>query len=117
MGERFRNMVETSGRVISTWENGDVALGTLLHAADISNSCKPLAIAVQWAGLVLEEFFMQGDIERESRLPISPLCDRTTVSKEGSQIGFASFIVRPLYEALRPIIDVQRALENLAATE
>lgn len=115
--EKFRSTVEASGAGVSRWENSELALEVMLHAADISNACKPLPLAVRWADLVLTEFFQQGDCERELHQPISPLCDRTTVSKEGSQIGFINFIVRPLFEALSAACEVQEALENLAATE
>lgn len=37
--------------------------------------------------LLLEEFFRQGDMERDLGLPFSPLCDRTTTLVAESQIG------------------------------
>ena len=58
----------------------------LMHAADISNPTKKRDFAVQWAEAALEEFFAQGDLEKDLLLPISPLCDRRTVKKPDSQM-------------------------------
>ena len=35
----------------------------------------------------MEEFFRQGDLERESNLDIGPLCDRHNVTIEKSQVS------------------------------
>ena len=45
-----------------------------------------------------------GDKEKELGLPISPLCDRDTVKKVDSQIGFLKFVVRPTYLLLGAIL-------------
>jgi hypothetical protein len=91
-------------------------LSTILHAADISNPCKPRPIMVGWTERVLTEFWAQGDEEKSLGFDISPLCDREsgvrTVPK--SQIGFVSFVVLPMYKALTKIIpEVDEALQLL----
>jgi hypothetical protein len=35
----------------------------------------------------MEEFFQQGDREREQNLDISPMCDRHSATIEKSQVG------------------------------
>lgn len=45
-----------------------------------------------------------GDAEKELRLPISPGCDRNTVKKPDSQIGFLKFVIRPTYLLLGEIL-------------
>lgn len=63
-------------------------------------------------------FLSAGDAEKELGLPISPGCDRNTVKKPDSQIGFLKFVIRPTYlllgeilprvkEEVMPIIDKQ----------
>lgn len=42
--------------------------------------------------LLLEEFFRQGDKERELGLPFSPLCDRNNTLVAESQIGNLIYI-------------------------
>jgi cAMP-specific phosphodiesterase 4 len=40
----------------------------------------------QWCGRIMEEFFQQGDKEREGGLDISPMCDRFNATIEKSQV-------------------------------
>ncbi|KAL7528319.1 hypothetical protein ACHAWF_002518 [Thalassiosira exigua] len=82
----------------------DMINGFILHAADISGSAKSERLVVYWADSVLEEFFAQGDKEKEMNLPISPLCDRETVTRHDSQIGFVTHMVRPTFELLAKLI-------------
>ena len=76
----------------------------LLHAADISNPTKPQKICVRWAHNALNEFFAQGEKEKELSLPVSPLCDKQTTKTADSQIGFLQFVVRPAYVLLGDIV-------------
>ena len=63
------------------------------------------------------ELFSQGDQERAAGQPISPLCDRTTTSRAGSQVNFVEFVVAPLYSLLCRIFpDVGELMENCTAT-
>ena len=48
----------------------------LLHVSDVSNPTRPGVIARKWAYAVQEEFFRQGDKEKELQLPTSPFMDR-----------------------------------------
>jgi hypothetical protein len=70
-------------------------LNILIHAADISNPTKPFHIYSKWADKVMNEFWNQGDKERDLKLPISFLCDRFTVKLPGAQIGFMDNLVLP----------------------
>ena len=45
-------------------------------------------------------FFQKGDHEKLNGLPLSPLMDRDKVSKPSSQVGFISFVLLPLAQAL-----------------
>jgi len=67
----------------------------LLHLCDISNPMKPWDLCRIWAFKIVEEFFMQGDKEKELGITIQPLNDRDKVSKPYSQIGFIEFFVAP----------------------
>ena len=50
----------------------------IVHSADVSTQTRTFKIAVNWTILLFEEFFNQGDIEKEKGLPVSFLCDRET---------------------------------------
>ncbi len=62
-------------------------LQNMVHCADLSNPTKPIAIYRHWVERIMEEFFRQGDKEREQGLDISPMCDRHNASIEKSQVG------------------------------
>jgi len=72
----------------------------LMHMADISNLAKPKYLSLQWTDRILDEFFRQGDQEKDMKLPVSPLCDRNTTSRPDSQMGFINYIIRPSFELL-----------------
>ncbi|KAE8745217.1 hypothetical protein FOCC_FOCC008108 [Frankliniella occidentalis] len=71
------------------------ALAMVLHCCDIAHPAKRWDLHHRWTQLLLEEFFRQGDRERELGLPFSPLCDRNNTLVAESQIGFIEFIVEP----------------------
>ncbi|XP_041631641.1 dual specificity calcium/calmodulin-dependent 3',5'-cyclic nucleotide phosphodiesterase 1 isoform X3 [Drosophila kikkawai] len=70
-------------------------LSLVLHCCDISHPAKQWGVHQRWTMLLLEEFFRQGDLEKELGLPFSPLCDRNNTLVAESQICFIDFIVEP----------------------
>ncbi len=66
-------------------------LSLVLHCCDVSHPSKPWSLHRHWTDLLLEEFFRQGDNEKELGLPYSPLCDRNTTLVAESQIGELTF--------------------------
>jgi len=75
-------------------------LNYMIHTADISNPGKQFQIAKQWTDLVVEEFFLQGDLEKKEGLPVSFLCDRNTTNVPKSQIMFITNIILPSFKIL-----------------
>lgn len=59
----------------------------------------------RWTMQLLEEFFQQGDKERELGLPFSPLCDRNNTLVAESQIGFIEFIVEPSMQVCSDMLE------------
>lgn len=90
-------------------------LENLVHCADLSNPTKPLPLYKRWVSLLMEEFFLQGDKERESGIDISPMCDRYNATIEKSQVGFIDYIVHPLWETWADLVhpDAQDILDTL----
>ncbi|XP_068630745.1 3',5'-cyclic-AMP phosphodiesterase isoform X2 [Battus philenor] len=90
-------------------------LENLVHCADLSNPTKPLPLYKRWVGLLMEEFFQQGDREREQGMDISPMCDRHNATIEKSQVGFIDYIVHPLWETWADLVhpDAQDILDTL----
>ncbi|KAG0213092.1 High affinity cAMP-specific and IBMX-insensitive 3',5'-cyclic phosphodiesterase 9A [Mortierella sp. GBA43] len=71
----------------------------LLHAADISNPVKPWGLCKRWSDLVVQEFFLQGDIEKAQHLPVSPNMDRDQHNQPQISLGFSDFVVQPYFES------------------
>jgi hypothetical protein len=89
-------------------------LNTMIHTADISNPTKPLHIYTGWVELIMEEFWEQGDKEKNLCLPISFLCDRTSTRICTAQIGFIEGIVSPLIVLVVQLFPgLQFLMENL----
>jgi len=61
-------------------------LQSLVHCADLSNPAKPLSLYRQWNERIMQEFFRQGDLERQQGLDVSPMCDRHTATVEKTQV-------------------------------
>mmetsp|Transcript_39068 Transcript_39068/g.47004 ORF Transcript_39068/g.47004 Transcript_39068/m.47004 type:complete len:1389 (-) Transcript_39068:157-4323(-) len=73
---------------------------TILHVADVSNPARPGALARKWAYAVQEEFFLQGDKEKELNIPVSPFMDRDIENLPRMQGAFIDAIVSPLFHLL-----------------
>lgn len=102
-----------------------IAINTMLHLSDISNPAYPFEASKRWSDLVLEEFFRQGDKEKQVRyisdgengsaslfcctthtsrysatqmgLPLGFLNDRTTVRQAECSLNFIDIIVAPMF--------------------
>ncbi|XP_034003132.1 cAMP-specific 3',5'-cyclic phosphodiesterase 4C-like isoform X2 [Trematomus bernacchii] len=90
-------------------------LQNMVHCADLSNPTKPLEIYRQWTDRIMEEFFTQGDRERDKGMEISPMCDKHNASVEKTQVGFIDYVVHPLWETWADLVhpDAQDILDTL----
>ncbi|KAJ8383318.1 hypothetical protein AAFF_G00221780 [Aldrovandia affinis] len=90
-------------------------LQNMVHCADLSNPTKPLELYRQWTDRIMEEFFTQGDRERDRGMEISPMCDKHNASIEKTQVGFIDYIVHPLWETWADLVhpDAQDILDTL----
>lgn len=67
----------------------------VIHTSDISNPTKIFDIYYNWAKLVVEEFYSQGD--KEKKLGLKCSCDRTKVTIYKNQLGFIDYIELPFF--------------------
>ncbi len=87
-------------------------LKTTLHCADVSNPAKIPKLCQNWAMLVQEEFFRQGDKEREYGIKISMFMDRHKPAFHKCQIGFINVIVKPLFNTYcRFVVSLQEQVD------
>jgi len=91
------------------------AMQVILKMADVSNPTRPFAVYEKWAHAVIEEFFAQGDKEREAGLPVSAFMDRYKTSLPKSQVGFISFVVLPLVESVVALSGLEELKTNIEA--
>ena len=75
-------------------------LSNALHFADISNQTKKWDVCFKWTEYLYEEFWNQGDKERELDLPLGFLMDRYKVNISSSQVSFIDTFVKPSFETL-----------------
>eukprot|EP01006_Ploeotia_vitrea_P035164 TRINITY_DN65842_c6_g6_i1.p2 TRINITY_DN65842_c6_g6~~TRINITY_DN65842_c6_g6_i1.p2 ORF type:complete len:169 (-),score=63.24 TRINITY_DN65842_c6_g6_i1:56-562(-) len=69
-----------------------------IKCADLAHCIRPFAVAEPWEDLIQQEFFAQGDLERQLGLPIGPCNDRETVNIPNSQVFFYNHLARPLFD-------------------
>ncbi|CAM4869958.1 unnamed protein product [Rotaria socialis] len=91
------------------------ALALILHSADISHPGKPWTMHHAWTELLMEEYFKQGEKEKELGLPCSPLCDRDNTLVAESQIGFIQYIVEPSFVVMGDMLE--KILKSFAAPD
>ena len=84
----------------------------IIKAADIGHAAKDIELHEKWCRLVVEEFYSQGDIEKQLGLPVSMYCDRETTDISKSQTGFIRNIVLPLFSAINFILDSEEIQDN-----
>lgn len=95
--------LKPDGVVHSSSSTTQTILNALLHCADIGNPMKPWDICYQLAHLCLDEFFAQGDMEKEKGIPVQMLNDRDKVNRPNSQVGFIEFVIAPMAESMSNI--------------
>lgn len=86
--QRFRKCVQPgSDFSLDRSEDKHFVLQIALKCADLGNPCRSWKISQKWSEQICNEFYRQGDFERQLNLPITPICDRTTMTIPKIQTG------------------------------
>lgn len=101
----FRNTFLNKEKEMTKFDERLQVICMTMKCSDIGHAAKRNDLHVKWSMNITEEFFRQGDIEREKGLPISMFCDRYNTDLGDSQSGFIGNIVLPLYEATNEYIE------------
>ena len=102
-----------SGVEKTKFDEQQMMLNYLIHAADLAHNTQKFEISLQWVEILTYEFWKQGDIEREKHLNISFLCDRNNVDIPASQIGFLKGFILSTFDILRTMFpSLSYTLEN-----
>ena len=98
-GEK-KKFIFLSGKEKTKFDEQQMMLNYLIHAADLGHNAKKFHISMHWVKLLQQEFWNQGDKEREKNLNISFLCDRNNVDVPASQVGFLKGFILNTYDIL-----------------
>ena len=79
-------------------------LDLVIHSCDLSTPTRQFDCLREWTYLLFEEFFKQGDVEKDNGMPASFLCDRDTVQVAKEQPGFVNFVVLPCWNVMATIL-------------
>eukprot|EP00796_Vickermania_ingenoplastis_P001268 gene1268-726_t len=94
------------------------AMEALIKAADVSNVTKPFEASRLWAMAVTEEFYRQGDIEKEKGVEVLPMFDRSKNNELArGQIGFIDFVAGKFFKEIVSILfqGMQWCVDNITA--
>jgi len=94
---QFRHFLDRGELNLSLAHHRHFILQIAIKCADISNPCRSWDVSRLWSLRACEEFFRQGDVERELGLALTPICDRFNVTVAKVQVGFYTFVVEPLF--------------------
>ena len=75
-------------------------LNYLIHIGDLSHSSKQFDITYKWSYLLSEEFWRQGDEEKEKGFSVNFLFERSNTDVPRNQVGFMKGIIIPSFEIL-----------------
>jgi len=74
----------------------DLAMKIGIKCADLRHCMMPHEMTQRTTGLLMEEFWSQGDDEAFKRLAMSPFMNRKTANLPKEQSGFYQFMLVPL---------------------
>ena len=98
--EGEKNFHLLSGNEKTKFEEQQILLNYMIHAADLGHNTKKFEISLEWVSLLSEEFWQQGDVEKSKGIPISFLCDRDKIDVPGSQVGFLKGFIITTFDCL-----------------
>jgi len=88
-----------------------------MTAADLGATTKPWAMQTKVARLVAEEFWEQGDLERQLGKEPDEMMRRELQHKLAvNQVGFLDFVCLPVYRALSALSPALKPMEEAAAS-
>ena len=102
-----------SGVEKTKFDEQQMMLNYLIHAADLGHNTQKFDISIHWVELLTQEFWNQGDKEKEKKLNISFLCDRNNVDVPPSQVGFLKGFILSTFDILATIFpNLKFTLDN-----
>jgi len=89
---------------LATEKTKQLVCSTVLHACDISTNLREFQTSLTWTDLLFQEFFHQGDMEKQQGLEVSMMCDRETTKIASGQAGFIQFVILPIFKQMAQVV-------------
>merc|ERR1711970_313116 len=86
--KRFQKAKKEDPKSVSVNTEISNVLAIAIKAADLIHCARPLEVHHKWVDYITEEFFIQGDLEKDKEMKISPGMDRSIPSGALQQVGF-----------------------------
>ena len=102
----FKSRLSMAHTMGETEDDKLLVMQQMIKCADVSHPARSLEVHEKWSALISEEFYKQGDLERQIGLSVSPLCDREAHNLAKSQIGFIEFVVKPAFVTFSAFCEV-----------
>ncbi|KAF6253310.1 hypothetical protein COO60DRAFT_1547491 [Scenedesmus sp. NREL 46B-D3] len=101
-----------SEKIVLPLDENERVLGLqmALKCADVGHVTAALPVHMRWVNQLEEEFFRQGDVERQTSMAISPLFDRAKQGITKSQVGFFDIVIIPLFHTFGKVFGNCRPL-------
>lgn len=94
---KFRGVVQPgSGFSLGKLEDKHFVLQIALKCADLGNPCRSWKVSQKWSEQICNEFYRQGDFERQLGLPVTSICDRTAMTIPSIQTGEFKLLLKSL---------------------
>jgi 3',5'-cyclic-nucleotide phosphodiesterase len=100
---RFKSRLEVDTKFV-TRDDIRLAMQMSIKISDVSNPARPLYLYLRWSDQINIEFWAQGDREKELKVQVSPLMDRTTAVVGKGQVAFYNYVVEPMYKAFYQLL-------------
>jgi hypothetical protein len=100
---RFKSRLEVDN-LFKTKDDIRLAMQMSIKISDVSNPSRPLYLYLRWSDVINIEFWAQGDREKELKVQVSPLMDRTTAVVGKGQVAFYNYVVEPMYKAFYQLL-------------
>ncbi|CAD7971306.1 unnamed protein product [Amoebophrya sp. A120] len=108
----FKTKLAAGMDTLASFEDVALLLAMTLKLADYSWCCRPLQQMLRWSEKLHDEFFNQGDVQREFFPQVSPFCDRDATDTSKVTLGFILVVCQPLAIAYKHVVGNDSAFQK-----
>merc|ERR1711957_728025 len=94
-------------------EDRNLIVSVSLRIADAFKVARERSLFQKWMDYMFDEFFKQGDMEKQLELPISKFMDRENTNKEKAYANYLTVVSRPLFVAYLILVNDQEISDQI----